>query len=215
MIFEIDLLDDDQLYFVNKLFKHLEFKDGSRSNKRLAAQGRKKCLTSYEGNINNQLREYLSPIIGNKVGFNLCMTNITPISFSKFNKGDLYDWHLDAVPIMNMIPHYSMTCFLNDDYEGGELKIRIGDSVVDYKMQPGKAVIYPTEYYHTVAPIISGQRQVFCAWIHSGISDSFLRNQYLQIVKILKKWESDLQMNPEMKDDLTLLRYNILRHAAE
>jgi PKHD-type hydroxylase len=211
MIFEIDLLDNDQLYFVNKLYKHLEFEDGSKSNTGLAAEGRKKCLTSYGGNINNQLQDYLQPIIGEKVGWNICMNNATPFYFSKFNKGDLYDWHIDSVPIRGIIPHYSMTCFLNDDYEGGELKIRVGDSVIDYKMQPGKAVVYPTEYYHTVRPIISGQRRVFCTWIQSGISDYFLRNQYVHICRFMRKWEDEI--STEMGVDINQIRFDILRHA--
>lgn len=211
MIFEIDLLNDENLYYVNKLFDYLTFVDGAKSNAQMSAKGKKSCKSSYEGNYNNELQNYIEPIIYEKIGWEICLTQMSPIIYSKFSIADHYDWHYDKVPILNMIPHYSMTCFLNDDYEGGELDIEIGDSVKSFKLSPGKAVFYPTKFKHRVARVTSGTRKVFCSWLRSGINDTFLREQYIHIIKILDMVGPDQE---DLMSELDLLRSNLMREAA-
>tara|TARA_B100000902_G_C27284231_1_gene903536 strand:+ start:698 stop:1339 length:642 start_codon:yes stop_codon:yes gene_type:complete len=212
MIFEIDLLNDDNLYYVNRLFDYLTFVSGEQSNALMAAKGEKSCKTSYEGNYNIELQNYIEPIIYEKVGWELCLTQMSRIHYSKFSIADHYGWHYDSVPILNMIPHYSMTCFLNDDYEGGELEMQIGDSIKAYKLSPGKAVFYPTKFKHRVTKVTSGTRKVFCSWLRSGINDTFLREQYMHIIKILEMVDPETQ--EELLSEITLLKSNVLREGA-
>jgi len=186
MIFEYDLLDNDQLYYVNKLFGHLEFVDGTRSNPLMGVRGEKKCLTSYTGGINTQLQDYISPIIDSKIGRDLCLTDASQILYSKFSRGSYYKWHIDSIPILGLIPHYSMSCVLNDDFDGGELEMMVGNVKHSFKLSPGKAIIYPTEYLHQVTEVTKGVRNVFCLWLRSAISDEFSRKQYINIVKTIE-----------------------------
>ena len=163
MIFEIDLLNDDNLYYVNRLFDYLTFVSGEQSNALMAAKGEKSCKTSYEGNYNIELQNYIEPIIYEKVGWELCLTQMSRIHYSKFSIADHYGWHYDSVPILNMIPHYSMTCFLNDDYEGGEF-VLCGQALEKKK---GSAVVFPSNFMfpHEVMKVTSGIRYSVMTWI--------------------------------------------------
>lgn len=211
MIFEIDLLNDDELYYCLKLFEHLEFVDGSLSNPSQSQKGNKKCKTSYSGNIHGQLDAYVDDVIFRKIGKDFALVRKSMTYFSKFNRGHYYKWHYDAVPIAGIIPHYSMTCFLNDDYEGGELQLKQGDITSSHKLSPGKAIIYPTDCLHQVTEIASGTRKVFCCWLESGIKQSFMRNQYIQISKILSSIDPEQE---DLYDEINLLRSNIMRECA-
>lgn len=219
MIYEIDLLNDDQIYYVNKLFDHLEFSDGSVSNFNATARGKKKVLQSYDGQMSAQLNEYIGTILHQRVGEDFLLVRTSQIYFNKYRLGDHYDWHYDVVPIAGVLPHYSMTCFLNDDYEGGELEIKIGDSVVSYKLPAGKAVIYPTAFEHRVKEIDSGSRHVFTCWLESAIKPVFLRDQYVQLSMLIRNRigynpSSPIGDEEHLIDVLQVLRANIMRECA-
>ena len=59
MIYEIDLLDDDELKYVNNYFNHLTFKDGKISNR----TADKECLTAFDGAGYLEINRYCSKII--------------------------------------------------------------------------------------------------------------------------------------------------------
>lgn len=212
MIFEIDLLNDEQLYYCNKMFQHLEFENGSKSNPLQAEKLNKKCKTSYGGQVNTQLNEYVQEIIFGKIGPEFAVSRVSQAYFSKFGRGDFYKWHYDMVPIAGVLPHYSMTCFLNEDYEGGELQLKFSDNVISsHKLSPGKAIIYPTDCLHQVAEVTNGTREVFCCWIESAIKPSFLRTQYVQICRILNKIDPE---EHSLIEEINLLKSNIMRECA-
>ena len=74
----------------------------------------------------------------------------------------MYGDHYDAAMCGGVKSDYSMTCFLNDEYKGGELVI---DDTTHVKLQRGKAVIYPGDHIHRVNRVISGRRDVFLCWL--------------------------------------------------
>ena len=211
MIFEIDLLDDEQLYYCQKMFGHLNFIDGSTSNPEASAKGNKQCKISYEGNVHTQLNNYVIDLIYKKIGPELSISRIGSGMFSKYRIGDFYNWHYDAVPMGNLVPHYSITCFLNDDYEGGELELDLGTSVSSYKLSAGKAIMYPTTYRHRVLEVTSGTRQVFIGWIESAIKNSFHREQYYKICDILNKVTDNQLEDWRLIEELNQLRSSIIR----
>lgn len=72
----------------------------------------------------------------------------------------------------------SCTIFLADpgSYEGGALRIHLGDRQVDVKLPAGDAVVYPSTTIHEVTPVTSGVRLVAITFIESQISDETKRN---------------------------------------
>jgi PKHD-type hydroxylase len=96
--------------------------------------------------------------------------------FSWYHEGDYYGYHNDKYPIRNVWPNLNYTCYLNDDFEGGELIIKVGNVEVVTKPEKGKFVIYDSNLQHRVAPVTKGNRKVMLGWIETEIKDTFSRN---------------------------------------
>ena len=158
MIYEIDLLDHEQLTYINQYFKYLTFKDGKISN----PSADKSCQTVFDGPGHYDLNMYCRDIILRTVP--LQISEISQIYFVKYAVGDKYENHYDANPCGGVRSDYSMTCFLNDDYEGGELVIENDKTI---KLSKGKAVLYPGNLLHRVNEVKSGTRNVFIGWLQT------------------------------------------------
>ena len=85
---------------------------------------------------------------------------------TRYKPGMKYGAHADSafiqLPQGAIRSDLSSTVFLNDpaDYEGGELKVRLGDSELSFKLKPGEAIIYPSDSLHQVVPVTKGERLV-------------------------------------------------------
>lgn len=105
-----------------------------------------------------------------------------PPLLCKYEKGMAYGAHPDSAYINTRIgplrSDVSSTIFLSDpnSYEGGALKIHLGDRQVDIKLPAGDAVVYPSTTIHEVTPVTSGVRLVAITFIESQISDEIKRN---------------------------------------
>lgn len=162
MIREIDLLNDEQLEYINEYFKHLYFEDGRKSNPVVT----KICKTVFDGPGCLELNNYCHDIIIN-TEISVPISRISQVYFVKYDIGGEYQDHYDHNPCGGVRPDYSMTCFLSDDYEGGELVITTEDGEFPVKMSRGKAVIYPGNLLHRVNKVTSGRRDVFVCWFES------------------------------------------------
>lgn len=156
MIHEIDLLNDEQLEYINLYFRHLTFRDGKISN----PDANKRCQTVFDGPGHADLNNYCRDIIS-RTQLPVQVSAVSQVYFTKYNTGGMYEDHYDAVMCGGLKADYSMTCFLSDDYIGGELVI---DDAIPVKLQKGKAVIYPSDLIHRVNRITMGRRDVFLCW---------------------------------------------------
>lgn len=142
---------------------------------------------------------------------------ISPPIFSQYNEGDFYKRHVDELLIGGIRTDHSITVFLDDpkDYEGGELRITIGDHVSDIKLQAGDAVIYPTGCLHEVLPVTKGKRRVALLWATSCIDESFLRHELINMAKTIlsqcHKHSGDMEYLREYVYPLEQIKNNILR----
>jgi PKHD-type hydroxylase len=141
---------------------------------------------------------------------------ISQIYYLWYDIGMKYDYHIDNYPIGGVNSHYSMTCFLSDpkDYSGGELVLKVGNKELEYKLEPGKAVIYSTGIKHKVNPVTSGDRKVFVCWIESCIQNSFIRNHlidYGNVVFDMKINDNKIENASDVLENLEQLRVNLIR----
>ena len=90
---------------------------------------------------------------------------------SKSKLGQFYHPHQDS-PILG---DYNTSIVLNDDFEGGELQLRVAGEVKNYKLKPGEAVTYPTGMDHCVRPVTKGERKALVIWTKSSVTDPLLR----------------------------------------
>ena len=160
MICEIDLLNNENLEYINSYFKYLKFENGQRSNSGIL----KICETVFDGAGCLELNNYCHDIISN-ANFPFLISKISQVYFVKYNVGGLYKDHYDSNPCGGVRPDYSMTCFLSDNYEGGELVITTDEGETTVKLTKGKAIIYPGNLLHRVNEVTSGRRDVFVCWI--------------------------------------------------
>ena len=107
--------------------------------------------------------------------------------FTKYKKGQYYDWHCDSWdkpyvntqnpqdPTNGKIRKLSVTVTLSDpkEYKGGELEFDYRDLDPDKKRKPvkckeilpkGSLVVFPSFVWHRVCPVKSGERNSLVIW---------------------------------------------------
>ena len=105
--------------------------------------------------------------------------------FTKYKKGQYYDWHCDSWDSVYNRPDdmglhgktrkLSVTCSLSDpkDYKGGELEFDFRNLDPDKPRKPvkckeilpkGSLVVFPSFVWHRVCPVKSGERNSLVIW---------------------------------------------------
>ena len=113
----------------------------------------------------------------NKQNWNYDLDGCDSIQYGTYSDGGFYDWHVDEEaeiePINGkyLVRKLSMTIWLNDpdEYEGGEFDIEIKGPREDIryetlKLSKGSIVIFPSDKWHRVRPVTSGERKSLVTW---------------------------------------------------
>ena len=144
---------------------------------------------------------------------------IAPPLITRYNPGMHYGAHADAafipLPSGPIRSDLSCTVFLNDpqDYDGGELHVRLGDADLQFKLQPGEAIVHPSDTLHQVVPVTRGERLVAITFIQSRIQDPFRRSMLFELNEVAAL--EGLNMSQENFSRLQLVQANLLRYWAE
>ena len=142
--------------------------------------------------------------------------SMAPPMMTRYKPGMKYGAHADAafiqLPGATIRSDLSCTIFLNDpqDYEGGELHVRLGDADLRFKLNPGQAIVYPSDSLHQVVPVTRGERLVAITFIQSRIQDPFRRNLLFELNEVAALEGG--KMDPENYGRLQLVQQNLLRH---
>jgi len=90
------------------------------------------------------------------------------IQYTVYDKpGDRYGWHTDQLPgNPNFVRKLSISLCLSpiDEYEGGELQLKIGADIFNIKMDVGDAIVFSSDCLHRVRSIRSGKRVSLVGW---------------------------------------------------
>ena len=141
---------------------------------------------------------------------------LAPPLITRYKPGMKYGAHADAafiqLPGATIRSDLSCTIFLNEpqDYDGGELNLRLGDAQLTFKLKPGEAIVYPSDTFHQVMPVTRGERLVAITFIQSRIQDPFRRNMLYELNEVAAL--EGLKMDPENYGRLQLVQQNLLRH---
>ena len=141
--------------------------------------------------------------------------SMAPPMMTRYKPGMKYGAHADAAfiqrPGATIRSDLSCTIFLNDpqDYEGGELHVRLGDADLRFKLNPGQAIVYPSDSLHQVVPVTRGERLVAITFIQSRIQDPFRRNLVFELNEVAAL--EGRKMDPENYGRLQLVQQNLLR----
>lgn len=145
---------------------------------------------------------------------------IAPPLLTKYQPGMYYGAHADAAFLNlgnnNIIrSDISCTIFLNEpeSYEGGALHVRLQEGSLRFKLKPGEAILYPSDTFHEVEKVTSGERLVAITFIQSQIKDPFRRNLLFDLNEVAAL--EGLSMKPENFSRLQLVQANLLRYWAD
>ena len=85
----------------------------------------------------------------------------------RYGVGGHYKFHVDDGPTFNR--KYSSILMLNNDFKGGSLCFKLGDSdkIIKMPTKPGHVVIWPSNFMfpHAVEPLTEGVRYSVVSWM--------------------------------------------------
>jgi PKHD-type hydroxylase len=141
-------------------------------------------------------------------------TVLAPPMLSRYAPGMHYGAHADAAYLpMGEKPircDVSCTIFLSEpeSYEGGALRIRLGDRDLRFRPAPGSAVVYPSTTLHEVEPVTRGERLAGITFVQSRIADAFHRETLHELNEVAAL--EGLKMDPENFTRLQRVQRNLL-----
>jgi PKHD-type hydroxylase len=116
-------------------------------------------------------------------------TMMPPI-LTRYDAGMSYGIHVDSayMPIGDRALRSDVSCtvFISGpgDYEGGELRIRMGTSTIDIKGEAGSAILYPSSTLHQVQPVTSGSRLMALTFIESRVANAEHREWLFELNEV-------------------------------
>ena len=107
-----------------------------------------------------RVREVVYPLIDRIWQVKLVETCGTQII--RYRKGGRYVAHTDA-GVDYAERYFSVVCYLNDDFTGGLTSF----PSLEYSTRPqtGKAIIFPSRYFHCAEPVSSGEKFILLTWV--------------------------------------------------
>ncbi|WP_324805642.1 Fe2+-dependent dioxygenase [Sphingomonas sp. LY29] len=214
----LSLLDAGEIAKCRRIAARTQFIDGRASNPHNKAKNNQQLHDAEAGQASSQLllRAFARSEEFREFAFPL---RIAPPMLTRYQPGMHYGLHADAafLNVGQTVVRSDLSCtvFLSDpsDYDGGALHVMLGDASLRFRLQPGEAIIYPSDTFHEVEPVTRGERLVAISFIESQIADPFRRNLLFDLNEVAAL--EGLSMQPENYSRLQLVQQRLLRHWAE
>jgi predicted 2-oxoglutarate/Fe(II)-dependent dioxygenase YbiX len=212
MFFEYELLNIHRIRQLMGYFETAEWIRSQSGPKSFTRRGNmhtkvKECWTLEDIHQREDVqlisRKVFEDINSTDIRADLLIDDANPPTFLKYDMGDYYDWHVDSYIMNGIRADYSVTIFLNDNYEGGELVLDLGTEKIEKKCKPGTAFIYPTNFAHKINPVTSGSRYVIVLWMSSLVRDITVRQSAIELTSFIKKYENELTYSQKMEIEKT------------
>ena len=136
------------------------------------------------------------------------LAKISPCYMLKYEVGQHYAGHVDYWEMWGSRTDYTAVITLNDDYEGGEHFIEIGPETIEKKLEPGRILIYQSDFIHGVRPVTNGTRKCVTFWMQSAIADPTMRyyiTEFNKIYEDLQGIAKKANLNEEDYETLKIL----------
>jgi PKHD-type hydroxylase len=88
-----------------------------------------------------------------------------------YENGGHYNWHTDNGPYPYNTRKISITIQLSDpnEYEGGDLELKLGNEVTKMPKEKGCAVLFPSYILHRITPVTKGIRKSLVLWVGGSV----------------------------------------------
>lgn len=184
-----DLLSDGQLAELRQIVDTAQFVDGRISNPHSKA---KNNLHLHDQNAYQRSAQILADaLLANEDFRNFAFPKqLAPPLVTRYQPGMHYGLHPDAaiMHIGNGVLRSDLSCtiFLNDpaSYEGGALRVTLGDTELRFKGPVGSAIVYPSTTLHEVERVESGERVVGLTFIESQVMDTAKRELLYELNEV-------------------------------
>jgi len=213
MFHSIKFLDPDEIAKLMHWSKTFQFDDGKLTNPDNTS---KNNLQARRDEHYQQAAQIFQQAMIRNEYFNeyTFARNIAPPLMTKYEPGMEYGEHVDVPFVRTATPlrsDVSMTIFISDpaSYDGGELIIRAADKEIKIKEAAGRAIIYPSTYYHRVAPVTRGTRVVAITFIESAIRDAAQREILIELQEFIH--ENAGKVGLEGQTRLEFVKSNLVR----
>lgn len=214
MFKQIAVLNSKQIDALKAIAAQARFVDGKISNPHSKI---KNNLQLHDAAAYEKSSKILNTALASNQEF---MNFAMPIKFApplitRYTPGMEYGLHPDnamiSLPDGPLRPDVSCTVFLSDpaDYEGGALRVTLGEADLRFKCPAGTAIVYPSYTLHEVEKVTSGERLVAITFIQSRIQDVTKRNVLYDINEVAAL--EGLNMTDENYTRLQAAQFNLMR----
>jgi PKHD-type hydroxylase len=206
-----NLITPQQVQALRQLAANSKFVDGRISNPESPVKNNQQL---YDGHAADGLAKSLYAS-EDFVNFAFPIT-ISPPLISRYVPGMHYGLHADAAYLpfgdKGIRCDLSCTIFLSDpdSYEGGALRVELGDRDVRFRLPPGSAIVYPSSMMHEVEPVTRGERLAGITFIQSRVADQVRRELLYELNEIAAL--EGLRMDRANYTRLQLVQRNLLHH---
>lgn len=143
-----------------------------------------------------------------------CIQGVASPLLSLYKEGHQYNYHVDNWRTSFGRNDFACTVFLSqpNEYEGGELELIWGDTVQEFKLEQGQAILYPSSTIHRVKPVTTGERKALVFWCTSYIKDPSIRHTIIELNDLMMKYEDQLnEVDKNINLSLKCIRHQLLR----
>ena len=140
---------------------------------------------------------------------------IAPPLMTVYRAGMKYGLHADSAFMpwngRQQRSDVSCTLFLSDpaSYDGGALRVLLGDEEISIKLPAGSAILYPSNTMHEVTPVTRGERRVGLTFIQSRIGDPARRELLYELNEVAALEGLKMERHNFMR--LQRVRENLMR----
>jgi len=210
----LPVLTEQEVAECRRIAASAQFVDGRISNPHNLAKQNEQL---HEPQFYQQSAQLLQAALGRTPEFHdfAFPVAMAPPMMTRYQPGMKYGAHADAafieLPGATIRSDISCTIFLNDpdQYEGGELHVRLGEADLRFKLKAGEAILYPSDTLHQVLSVTKGERLVAITFIQSRVADPFRRYMLYELNEVAAL--EGLKMEPENFSRLQLVQQNLLR----
>ena len=211
----LDILSPEQVAELRQIAASATFIEGKVTNPHNKAKQNEQLHD--QGPYQNSARIVHQALVESLEFHEFCFpAQVAPPMLTRYRPGMHYGAHADAaylqLPGGTVRSDISCTVFINEpeSYEGGALHVRLSDGSLRFKLNPGQAILYPSDTLHEVEPVTSGERLVAITFIQSRVKDPFQRHMLFELNEVAALEGNNLSQ--ENFSRMQLIQANLLRY---